>query len=63
MTRTEWEMRTQFVDREIRDVKAAVAATQPVKVSGWMIVGIGVSAVAALVGVAGFVIMLIQNIK
>ena len=63
VTRAEWEMRTQFVDREIRDLKAADSAAKPVKVSGWVIAGIGVSALAALISVAGFVILLIQNIK
>ena len=63
VTRAEWEMRTQFVDREIRDLKAADTAAKPVKVSGWVIAGFAVSGLAALVGVAGFVVLLIQNIK
>lgn len=63
VTRAEWEMRTQFVDREIRDLKAADSAAKPVKVSGWVIAGFGMSSVVGLIGIAGFIVMLIQNIK
>lgn len=63
VTRAEWEMRTQFVDREIRDLKAADNASKPVKISGWQIVGI---VIGGLVGIASMVsvgIVIIQAVS
>ena len=63
VSRAEWDMRTQFVDRELRDVKASVAATQPVRVSGWVIAGFIVSALVGTGSLIGLSVVLIQNLK
>ncbi len=63
VTRAEWEMRTQFVDREIRDLKAADAASAPVKVSGWLIAGFAVSAIVGAGSLIGIIVMLVQSTK
>ena len=64
VTRAEWALWKEGNDREMKQQQAALAdvrtATAPVKVSGWMIAGFGVSAVVGARSLIALVITLIQ---
>lgn len=63
VTRAEWSMRTQYVDRELKALKDADRASAPAKVSGWTIAAVVVSALVGVGSLLSVAVLLVQNLR